>query len=121
MEPRIRYARTSDGVRIAYYILGEGPPLVLPPMLVGSHLQLEWNVPTRRASYQGLCEHSTVVRYDARGTGMSQRDVPDYYSEAASALDLEAVADAAGRDRFALYFTRGASCRKTIWSSMRRA
>ena len=49
MEPRIQYAKTSDGVSIAYTVFGEGLPIVHPPLLPASHLQLEWDMPVRRA------------------------------------------------------------------------
>ena len=49
MEPRIQYAKTSDGVSIAYWTMGEGPPLVymLGPHM--SHCQLEWQLPEFKA------------------------------------------------------------------------
>jgi hypothetical protein len=46
--PPIQYATTSDGVSIAYWTYGQGPPLVVLPLLIGSHVQLEWEVPFRR-------------------------------------------------------------------------
>ena len=49
MEPRIQYAKTTDGVSIAYWTLGEGAPLVYMPEAPWSHIQLEWGVPLRRA------------------------------------------------------------------------
>jgi len=42
MEPRIQYARTEDGVSIAFWTLGEGPPLVQMPNFPLSHTQLDW-------------------------------------------------------------------------------
>ena len=49
MEPRIQYAKTSDGVSIAFWTLGEGVvPLVHMPVLGYSHVQLEWQVPEWR-------------------------------------------------------------------------
>ena len=92
MEPRIQYAKTSDGVNIAYWTLGEGIPLVIPPILHGSHIQMEWEMPARRALYEQLAEGAKVIRYDCRGVGMSQRDAIDFSLPAAE-LDLEAVLD----------------------------
>ncbi len=63
MEPRIQYVKTSDGVSIAYWMLGEGPSLVFPPSMIASHLQMEWDMPVRRAWYERLAERATVVRY----------------------------------------------------------
>ncbi len=49
MEPRIQYAKTEDGVNIAYWTLGEGPPFVEMPVPPWSHVQLELQVPLWRA------------------------------------------------------------------------
>lgn len=102
MEPHIQYAKTADGVRIALSVFGEGPPLVIPPALTASHLQMEWEMPDRRLAYERFAERVTVVRYDPRGVGMSQRDVPDFSLDA-STRDLEAVVGHIGLERFALY------------------
>jgi hypothetical protein len=48
MEPRIQYARTADGVSIAFWTLGEGTPVVHMPNLPWSHIQLEWQNPECR-------------------------------------------------------------------------
>jgi hypothetical protein len=42
-EPQIRYAKTSDGVSIAYYVIGQGPTLVYMPFMPFSHVELEWS------------------------------------------------------------------------------
>jgi class 3 adenylate cyclase/pimeloyl-ACP methyl ester carboxylesterase len=102
VEPRIQYARTSDGVSIAYTVFGEGPPLVIPPSLTASHLQMEWEMPERRAAFERLATRATLVHYDPRGVGMSRGVDPDYSNEVA-ASDLQAVIDQAGLDRFAMY------------------
>ncbi|MEX2247071.1 MAG: adenylate/guanylate cyclase domain-containing protein [Dehalococcoidia bacterium] len=116
MEPRVQYARTSDGVNIAYTVFGEGPPLLVPPLLAGSHLQLEWSVPARRTTYERLAEHATVIRYDCRGTGMSQRDRIDFGPDAV-ARDMEAVMDAAGFNRAALFVVQaGAIIDAASWA-----
>ena len=102
MEPRIQYAKTSDGVSIAFWSLGEGVPLLVPPVIFAGHLQAEWEVPYRRMMYEQTAERARVVHYDCRGTGMSQRDAVDFSMEAA-ALDLEAVTDRVGFSRFAMF------------------
>jgi class 3 adenylate cyclase len=102
IEPRVRYAITSDGVRIAYSVFGDGPPLVVPPTLVGSHLQLEWDIASRRASYEQLARRATVIRYEPRGVGMSQRVAADF-SDPAATRDLQAVCEAAGVATFSLF------------------
>ncbi|MCH7548462.1 MAG: hypothetical protein IH969_02820, partial [Candidatus Krumholzibacteriota bacterium] len=51
MMPSIHYARTEDGINIAYWTLGKGSPLIAD---VGywSHVQREWDIPERRAWFE---------------------------------------------------------------------
>ncbi len=100
MEQQIRFCTTSDGVRIAYATLGEGSPLVFVRGWV-SHLELDWEFAGSRQLYEGYAEEFRVVRYDKRGTGLSDRDVEDF-SAAARLRDLEKVVDHLKLDRFAL-------------------
>ena len=102
IEARVRYARTSDGVNIAYTTYGSGPPLVIPPNVTGTHLQFELSMPEVRAFYEGLSRRLQVVRYDCRGLGISDRDHIDFSAEAAQ-RDLVAVVDALDIERFAVY------------------
>src|SRR3989304_4054405 len=92
MEPSIQYVKTSDGVSIAYSVLGEGRALVHMAAGPFSHLEGEWRIPTYRLFHERLAEKAGLVRYDARGSGLSQRDVDDLSLDA-RLLDLEAVAD----------------------------
>ena len=101
MEPRIQYAKTKDGVSIAYWTLGEGTPFVHMPMAF-SHGELEWQIPEWRRWYECLAHKRKLVRYDGRGYGLSDRDVTNYSLEA-QVLDLEAVVDGLGLERFALF------------------
>ena len=101
MEPRLQYATTSDGVSIAFWTLGEGLPLIVMASPPFSHIQLEWQWPEWRRSYEQLAEKRMVVRYDGRGSGMSDRDVADLSLEA-QMRDLEAVVERLGLQRFAL-------------------
>ena len=53
MEPRIQYAKTSDGVSIAYWTLGErGTPLLMTSPLVFGNISLEWQIPALRQWYE---------------------------------------------------------------------
>ncbi len=92
MEPQIQYAKTSDGVSIAFAVHGEGRALVIMPPSPFCHLEEEWRVPTYRIWHERLAEKTRLVRFDARGSGLSQRDVDDLSLDA-RVLDLEAVAD----------------------------
>jgi len=102
VEPQIQYATTSDGVSIAYWGIGRGDPTAVfvtsPPF---SHIQLEWQWPEVRRFYERLAEDRTMVRYDGRGSGLSERDV-SHFSLESQILDLEAVVDALGARRVAL-------------------
>jgi DNA-binding CsgD family transcriptional regulator/pimeloyl-ACP methyl ester carboxylesterase len=99
--PSIRYARTADGLNIAFWTLGEGPALVHTSGFPVSHIRLEWQDPMARAYYQRLAGGRTLLRYDSRGTGLSERIVEDL-SVGGHVMDLEAVVGKAGIDRFAL-------------------
>jgi pimeloyl-ACP methyl ester carboxylesterase/DNA-binding CsgD family transcriptional regulator len=102
MEPRLRYARTDDGVDIAFGTVGSGPALVLLPMTPFSFFQVEWQVPEYRAVFEALAQELQLVQYDARGTGLSQRDVTDF-TMSAMLRDLRAVVHRASLERFALF------------------
>ena len=101
MEQQIRFCTTSDGVRIAYATVGQGPPLI---RALGwfTHLEYEWENPLWRTFIDGLSRQNLFVRYDGRGMGLSDRRASDYSLEA-RVRDLEAVVDALGLERFALY------------------
>jgi len=100
MEQQIRFCTAADGVRIAYAIVGQGYPLVRS---LGwfTHLEYEWESPLWRHMIEGLAQDFTFVRYDGRGTGLSDREV-ESHSLQQWVADLEAVVEAAGLERFAL-------------------
>ena len=92
--PPISYARSADGVRVAFTVTGEGPALVFVPCVPFSNLRMEWRNPLERQIFDQLARRLTLVQYDGRGTGHSQRDVTDLSLEA-MVSDLEAVIDQA--------------------------
>ena len=96
----IQYCKTGDGVRLAYATIGNGPPLVKASNWL-THLDFEWGSPIWRHWLAALAVHHRVVRYDERGNGMSQRDVPDVSFDT-WVRDLETVVDAAGLGTFSL-------------------
>src|SRR5688500_15282292 len=95
---RIRFCTAHDGTRIAYAMTGEGPPLVKAANWL-SHLEFDWNSPVWRHWLTELSKYNTLIRYDERGNGLSDREVDDLSFEAWVA-DLESVVDARGLDRF---------------------
>ena len=97
----VQYTRTADGVSIACWTLGEGAPLVYLAGGPWSHIEL-WQVPECRRWYERLARRRMLVRYEVRGTGLSERNVSDYSLDAL-VLDVEAVVDRLGLDRFWLF------------------
>jgi pimeloyl-ACP methyl ester carboxylesterase/DNA-binding CsgD family transcriptional regulator len=100
MQQRIRICTTADGVRIAFGAAGAGAPLVKAANWL-SHLEHDGESPVWRHWIAELARDHELVRYDARGCGLSDWDVPELSFEA-WVRDLEAVVDAAGVGRFAL-------------------
>jgi pimeloyl-ACP methyl ester carboxylesterase/DNA-binding CsgD family transcriptional regulator len=100
MRPQVRFCTSSDGVRLAYAISGDGPPLVRAPHWF-THLEHDWSNPAMRPSVEDLSKRYSVLRFDQRGTGLSDREVPEISFEA-HVRDLECVVDAARWERFAL-------------------
>jgi class 3 adenylate cyclase/pimeloyl-ACP methyl ester carboxylesterase len=96
----IRFCTTSDGVRIAYSTVGEGPPLVKVANWL-SHLEFYWVSSVTRHWARELSKYNLYVTYDGRGTGLSDWKVEDFSFEA-WVHDLETVVDSAGLNRFAL-------------------
>jgi len=104
----VRYCTAPDGVRIAYSAVGEGPPLVK----IGNwlnHLELDWESPIWRGLFQRLLSGRTLVRYDARGSGLSDWAAEDLSLEA-YVNDLEAVVDGLGLKRFPIFAMSQGCC-----------
>lgn len=100
LHQEIRFCRSTDGVRLAYATVGEGPPLVKTANWL-NHLEYDWETPVWRHFLRMLAAENTLIRYDQRGTGLSDWNAEDLSIEKFLA-DLEAVVDAAGLDRFTL-------------------
>lgn len=101
MEQQISFCTTPDGTRIAYSIVGQGPPLVFPPGWI-SHLELVWRDPSWRAFVERIARHHTCVSYDKRGCGLSDRNRTDFSLDS-EVRDLEAVIDHLKLRRLALF------------------
>jgi DNA-binding SARP family transcriptional activator/pimeloyl-ACP methyl ester carboxylesterase len=100
LRQEIRFCAARDGVRIAYATVGEGPPLVKTANWL-NHLEHDWESPIWRHVFRGLAGDRRLIRYDARGNGLSDWDVEEISFEAYVG-DLESVVDAAGVKRFPL-------------------
>src|SRR3989304_1050151 len=101
MEPRIQYAKTSDGVSIAFFTEGEGMPFLNVPGMPMSNVQRQRKMPRLREALAFAAARYKLVAFDRRGFGLSQRDVADFSLETL-VLDLEAVVDHLALERFAL-------------------
>ena len=97
---QIRFCTSPDGVRIAYATTGTGPPLVKAANWL-SHLEFDWNSPVWRHWLTELSRDYNFVRYDERGCGLSDWDVPELSFES-WVRDLETVVDAVAPERFPL-------------------
>ena len=100
-EQEIHFCQARDGVQLAYARMGEGVPLVKTGHWM-THIEADFDSMIWRTYYRELSRDNTFIRYDARGNGLSDRDVPDVCFED-FVSDLESVVDAAGLDRFALH------------------
>jgi class 3 adenylate cyclase/pimeloyl-ACP methyl ester carboxylesterase len=100
VQPETHYARSGD-VSIAYQVVGEGPfDLVFVPGAI-SNVELAWRVPAQAAFFQRLASFCRLIRFDKRGTGMSDR-VAGAPSLETRMDDVRAVMDSAGSKRAAL-------------------
>jgi class 3 adenylate cyclase/pimeloyl-ACP methyl ester carboxylesterase len=109
MDARVRYASSADGTQIATWSHGSGPPLLMAATAGGlwpaSSLA---EIGGWRDLIDLLAAQHTVILYDPRGGGLSQRDATSFSLDDLTD-DLASVADAHGLDRFALYGWRGAA------------
>ncbi|WP_371038685.1 MULTISPECIES: alpha/beta fold hydrolase [unclassified Rhodosalinus] len=97
----MRVARSADGTRTAYAVSGAGPPLLRAGHFL-THLERDWHSPIWRPLLDRLGTRFTVIRYDQRGTGLSDREPGDLDLDRLTE-DLRAVAYAAGLERFPIF------------------
>src|SRR4030095_14849028 len=97
----LRFCTSRDGARIAYATCGTGPPLVWAASWT-HHLELDWDSPVWRPWISELTRHHTLVRYDWRGCGLSDREHVEFSFER-FIEDLEAVIEAARLETLAFF------------------
>lgn len=100
LRQEVRYCTASDGVHIAYAAVGNGPPLVRTGTWL-THLEYDWESPVWSPHLHALAEQYRLIRYDARGNGLSDRDIAEFSFDV-FLRDLEAVVDAVGLKQFPL-------------------
>jgi class 3 adenylate cyclase/pimeloyl-ACP methyl ester carboxylesterase len=103
-QQRVHFAHTPDGVTIAYSVAGRGLPAIVAAPSWVSHLEIEIQFPPGREFLEALSDagRRTLIRFDARGNGLSDRNVPNLSAEA-RARDFEAVVDAAEVEKVAIF------------------
>jgi pimeloyl-ACP methyl ester carboxylesterase/DNA-binding winged helix-turn-helix (wHTH) protein len=100
LSQEVHFCTASDGARIAYATVGTGPPLLKTANWL-NHLEYDWQSPIWSHLLQSLAAKYCLIRYDARGNGLSDWDIDDISFEA-FVRDLESVADANGLKKFPL-------------------
>jgi pimeloyl-ACP methyl ester carboxylesterase/DNA-binding CsgD family transcriptional regulator len=101
MHVETRFCTAPDGVALAYAIEGEGPPLIKACNWM-THLEYDRQSPVWRHWVSELSRSRTLVRYDERGCGLSDRHFDGTPTLETFVGDLAAVVDVAGFERFAL-------------------
>jgi DNA-binding winged helix-turn-helix (wHTH) protein/pimeloyl-ACP methyl ester carboxylesterase len=96
----VRFCETSDNIHLAVATAGRGAPLVKTANWL-NHPEFDWESPVWSPLFSRLAAQCELIRYDERGTGLSQRDVPDFSFEG-FLHDLETVVDQCALQRFAL-------------------
>jgi class 3 adenylate cyclase len=106
VEPDVRYARTADGVKIAFQVRGEGPVDLVYTLGMAGNFEIEFEARWGTRFLERLAAFSRVILFDKRGTGLSDRvlGAPDSDMRAD---DLRAVLDGAGSERAVLVGNRG--------------
>ena len=102
--PESQYTKTADGVHIAYQVVGSGPlDLVLIANEGGGHVELEWEISFSAKVFRRLASFSRLIRFDHRGTGMSDPiGRSEQPSLEARAEEMLVVLDAVGSERAAV-------------------
>jgi pimeloyl-ACP methyl ester carboxylesterase len=100
--PDTHYAKTKDDVHIAYQVVGEGPFDLVAVLGYVSHVELAWEDPGLADCLRGLASFSRLILFDRRGLGLSDpiQGAPTLEDRM---QDLQAVMDAAGSERAALF------------------
>ncbi len=106
MKQEIRFCAAPDGARLAYATHGSGPPLVKAGNWL-THLEYDWESPIWRHWLRDLGATNTMIRYDDRGCGLSDRELTEAPTLETFVGDLETVVDAAAPERFALLSISG--------------
>ena len=98
--PETRYAKSGD-VNIAYQVVGDGSPDLVAVEVI-SHIELDWEIPSKARFFNRLASICRLLRVNQRGTGMSDRNVGVPTLETRMD-DIRAVLGAVGSERAVLF------------------
>jgi class 3 adenylate cyclase len=102
--PETRYATTSDGVYIAYQVLGDGPVDFVYAAPWVTHIEYRWELPEYASYLRRIASFSRLILFDRRGLGMSDPIDPEHLPDLETRMvDLTAVIDAVGSERAVIY------------------
>lgn len=101
LRQEVHFCTSADGTQIAYASVGQGSPVIKTANWL-NHLEFDWESPVWSPLFQAIAAEHQLIRYDARGNGLSDWDVPDMSFDA-FVRDLETVVEAVGVKRFALF------------------
>ena len=99
--PDTRYAKTADGLHIAYQVVGGGPPDVIYANSFMSHIEVSWEYPRAAGFYERMAAFSRLVLFDRRGTGLSD-PIVGHFTMDDRIDDISAVMDAVGLEQAVL-------------------
>jgi len=99
--PEINYARSADGVHVAYQVVGDGPPDVVYANSFMSHIEVSWDYPPAVRFYERMAAFCRLVLFDRRGTGLSD-PIVEHFTMEDRTDDIRAVMDAVGLERAVL-------------------
>jgi DNA-binding winged helix-turn-helix (wHTH) protein/pimeloyl-ACP methyl ester carboxylesterase len=97
----VSFCRTAEGINLAVAVCGNGLPVVKTANWM-NHVEFDWQSPVWSPLLRRLAQQFRLIRYDERGTGLSDWEVADISFEN-FVRDLETVVDALRLDRFALF------------------
>jgi class 3 adenylate cyclase len=102
MDPETRYARLGDA-RIAYQVMGEGPPDLVVSAGTYGNIDLDWEDPLAARMYRRIAAFSRLIRFDRRGSGSSDPLPLDALPPWEAYMEeVAAVMDTAGSERAAI-------------------
>jgi pimeloyl-ACP methyl ester carboxylesterase/DNA-binding CsgD family transcriptional regulator len=103
MKHKTQFCTAPDGVKLAYAVGGDGPPLVMSATWL-THIEFQWRSLAWQPWLEAFSADYELLRYDSRGCGLSDRDPGDLSFEA-WIRDFESVVDAAGFQQFSILAT----------------